>query len=133
MKKALSVLSLIAILGMSTPAMAAPGGPGGPGGHGGPPRHGGGHVVHAGHHHRPPAMHHHGHHRPPVMHHHHYRPHGGVYISTGYPRHRYWGGYGVGYWGSNWCDYRLGYYDPYICPPPRPYIPMSNVGFSIRF
>lgn len=127
MKKALSVLSLIAILGLTSPAMAAPGG------HGGPGR---GHVVHAGHHHRPPAMHHHRHHRPPVIHSHHYRPHGGVYINTGYPRHRYWSSYGAGYWGDPWCDYRLSWCGPYHYPY-RPhagvYFPVGGAGVSIGF
>ena len=114
MKKILSVLSLIAILGVTTPAFAGPGGPhGGP--HGGP-RHGGGHHhIQAGHHHHPG---------------HHIRPHGGISIHAGHPRHSYWGGFRGGYWRSPYCDYRLGwcdsYYSPYI-------VPYNGASFSIRF
>ena len=119
MKKVLSVLGLIAILSMTTPAMAAPGGPhghGGPGGPGGPhgPRHGGGHHISAGHHHR-----------------HHVRPHGGFTIHTGYPRHSHWVGYRSGYWGGPHCNYRLGWCDP--CYPPYGYVPYGGTSFSIRF
>lgn len=112
MKKLLSALGLIAILGMTSPVFAAPGhGPGGP--HGGPHRgpHGGGHHISAGHHHR-----------------HHVRPHGGFTIHTGYPRHSYWGYRRGGYWGYDCFDYRLGcggYYGPYI--------PAYGTSFSIRF
>ena len=125
MKKVLSILGLIAILGMSAPAFAAPGGhgPGGHGGHG--PHGGGGHRIHAGAHHRP--------HIAPPRHH-----HGGMVIHSGYhhPRHSHWHGYRTGYWGSPWCDYRLGWYDPY-CYPYRPlagvYFPVGGAGVSIRF
>mgnify|MGYP003295681469 CR=1 FL=1 len=67
MKKVLSVLGLIAILGITSPAMAPPGHHG-PGGHG---PHGGGHRIHAGAHHRP-------HIAPPHRHHHYHYGHGGV-------------------------------------------------------
>ena len=114
MKKVLSVLGLIAVLSMSTPAFAAPGGPGGHG-PGGP----GGHRIHAGAHHRPHVAprHHHG---------------GGVRIHVGHhPRHGYWRTYRSSYWGDPWCDYRLGFYDPYYCPV-RPYVPVG-ASFSFRF
>lgn len=124
MKKILSVLSVIAILGMATPVMAAPGG--GPGGHG---RHGGGPGVHGGPHggHRIHAG---------APHHRHIRPHGGITVHTGhYPRHSYWRSYGPRYWGGPWCDYRLGWYDTYY--PCRPhtgvYFPVGGAGVSIRF
>ena len=128
MKKILSVLGLIAVLSMSTPAFAAPGGPGGPGGHGGGPgrhggpgMHGGGHRIHAGAHHRP--------HMAPRHHH-----HGGVRIYTGhYPRHSYWYGYRGGYWGSPWCDYRLGWCDPYYYPGIGVHVPVGRASFSVRF
>ena len=118
MKKTLSVLGLIAILTMSPPAFAAPGGPGGPGGHGP----GGGHKIQAGTHHRP--------HMAP-------RHHGGITVHTGHhPRHHHWYGYRTGYWGSPWCDYRLGWCDPYY-PPYSPYagvyVPMGGASFSVRF
>lgn len=117
MKKTLSVLGLIAFLTMATPAFAGPHGPGGPGGHG--PHGGGGHRIHAGAHHRP--------HMAPRHHH-----HGGVRIYTGhYPRHSYWYGYGAGYWGSPWCDYRLGCY-PYH-PHFGVHVPMGGANFSIHF
>ena len=128
MKKVLSIFSLIAILGLFSPAFAGPGGPGGSGGPGGPGGHGGprghhgvphrgGHHISAGHHHM---------HRP-----HHYRPHGGVYIHTGYPRHSYWGSYRTHYWGNSWCDYRLGCggcYSPFGI-----HVPMGGASFSVRF
>ena len=79
MKKVLSILGLVAILGLTTPAFAAPhGGPGGP--HGG-----GGHRIHAGAHHRP--------HMAPSHH------HGGVrvYTSHHHPRHSHWYGYRTSY------------------------------------
>lgn len=113
MKKILSVLSLMAILGMSTPAMAAPGGPGGHGGPGGP-RPGGGHHISAGHHHG-----------------HHIRPHGGISIHAGHPRHGYWGGCRGSYWYRTYCNPRLGWCDPYY-PPYGGYIPYGT-SFSIRF
>ena len=118
MKKVLSVLGLIALLSMTTPAFAAPhGGP-----HGGPPgrHHGGGHHVST---HRPPHMHHH-------------RPHhGGISVHAGHPRHRYWGGYGFSYWGGYRCNYRLGYCGDYYSPytyPCSPYV-VPGASFSIRF
>ena len=118
MKKILSILGLIAIFGMTTPAMAAPGGHG-PGGPGGP--HGGGHRIHANAHHRP--------HMAPRHHHH----HGGVMIHTGhYPRHGYRYGYRPGYWGSHWCNCRLGYC-PYHSPGIGIYGPYGGASFSIRF
>ena len=127
MKKVLSVLGLIAILGITSPAMAAPGHHG-PGGHG---PHGGGHRIHAGAHHRP-------HIAPPHRHHHHHYGHGGIMIHSGHhPRHSYRYGHGFGYWGSHWCDYRLGYCDPYFYGPYRPhagvYLPLGSAGVSIRF
>lgn len=118
MKKVLSILSLIAILGLSSPVFAAPNGPGGHGGPGGPgPR--GGHHIHAGSHHR--------HHMAPRHH------HGGGMIHVGhYPRHNYWRSYGPHYWGNHWCDYRLGCYGPYY-PAFGVHIPMGNASFSVRF
>ena len=110
MKKVLSVLGLIAILGLTSPAFANPHGPGG---HGGPRHHG--HAIHAGHH-RPPHM--------GPRHH-----HGSFHIHTGYSRHSYWRSYRTGYWGDPWCDYRLGWGDPYCAY----YYPMSGASFSIRF
>ena len=120
MKKVLSVLSLIAVLGLTSPAFAGPhGGPGGPGGHG--PHGGGGHRIHAGAHHRPQMA---------PRHHHH---HGGVRVYTGhYPRHSYWYGYRAGYWGSPWCDYRLGCY-PYHYPGFGVHIPMGGASFAVHF
>ena len=118
MKKVLSVLGLIVILGMTSPAFAGPHGPGGPGGHGGHGMHGGphgGHRIHAGAHHRP--------HMAPRHH------HGGMVIHAGYPRHNYRYGYRHGYWRGPWCDYRLGWGDPYC----GYYYPMSGASFSIRF
>ena len=109
MKKVLSILSLIAILGMSAPAYAAP--------HGGP--HGGGpkpsqhrqHVAPHGHHHRG----------------------GSVMVHTGHhPRHSHWYGYRTGYWGSHWCNCRLGYC-PYHAPGIGVYGPYGGASFSIRF
>ena len=121
MKKVLSVLGLIAILSMTSPAMAAPHGHGGPGGHG--PHHGG-HRIHAGAHHRPhmAPRHHHG---------------GGMVYVGHHPRHSHWHGYRTGYWGSPWCNYRLGLCDPYLYPPCRPHagihFPVGGAGVSIRF
>ena len=127
MKKILSILGLIAVLGITTPAFAAPSGHGGPGHHGGGP-HGGGHRIHAGAHHRP--------HMAP-RHAHYPRHHGGVMIHSGYPRHSHWHGYRHGYWGSSWCDYRLGWCDSYYYPPCRPhagvYFPLGSAGVSVRF
>lgn len=119
MKKILSVLSLVAILGLATPAFAAP--------HGGPmgPEMGSRPSIQAGAHHKPNmAPPHHGH-------------HGDVVVNAGCPRHSYWSGYRTGYWCSNWCDYRLGWCEP--CPPPpyRPhagvYFPVGGAGVSIHF
>ena len=116
MKKVLSVLGLIAIIGLTSPAFAGPHGPGSPGGHGGPRHHG--HVIHAGHH-RPPHM--------GPRHH-----HGSFHIHTGYPRHSYWRSYRTGYWGDPWCDYRLGWCSPYY-PGVGVHIPMGGASFSVRF
>ena len=117
MKKVLSVLSLIAILGMSSPAFAAPGGPGGPGPGG--PR--GGHSIHAGAHHRP--------HMAPRHHH-----HNGVRIYTGYhPRHSHWYGYRGSYWGSPYCNYRLGWCDPYYYPGIGVHVPVGGASFAVHF
>ena len=113
MKKILSVLSLVAVLGLTSPAFAAPHGPGGPGAHG--PHGGGGHRIHAGAHHRP--------HMAPR------HRQGGIMIHTGYPRHGYWRSYGPRYWGGPWCDYRLGWGDPYCSYYP----PLNGASFSIRF
>ena len=115
MKKVLSVLGLIAILGLTSPAFAAPHGPGSHGGPGGGGPHGGGHRIHAGAHHRP--------HIAPRHH------HGGMVIHAGYPRHSYRYGYRHGYWRNPWCDYRLGWGDPYCSY----YYPMGGASFSIRF
>lgn len=124
MKKVFSLLAMIAILGISTPAFAAPGGPHGhgkgPGMHGGPHM-GGGHRIHAGvRHHRPPMIHHghgHGHH------------HGGIMLHSGYPRHRCWSSYGYPYGSGYWYNYGLGYYNP--CPPPPPHL--GGFGISLMF
>ena len=118
MKKVLSILSLIAILGLSTPAFAAPGGPNGhhpgPGMHGGP----GGHRVHAG----------------PSHGGHHMRPHGGVTVHAGHhPRHRSWHGHRFGYWSYPYCDYRLGCCNPFYPPGVGVHIPMGGASFSLRF
>ena len=117
MKKVLSVLSLIAILGFTTPAFAAPhGGPGGPGG----PHGGGGHRIHAGAHHRP--------HMAPR----HY--HGGGMIHVGHhPRHCNWHGHRVGYWGCPWCSYGLGGYPNYYYPGVGVHVPMGGASFSLHF
>ena len=117
MKKVLTILSLVAFLGISTPAIAAPGGHGGHGGprggmHGAPPHRGhGGHHIHAGVHHRP-----------------HIYPHGGLTIHTGIPRHSYWGYRRGGYWYNPCYDYRLGWYGD-VCYP----YPIHGTSFSIRF
>ena len=113
MKKVLSILALIAVIGLSTPVEAAPGG--GPGG----PRGGGGQRVHAGAHHGP--------HMAPKHH------HGGAIVHVGHtPRHGHWHGYRTSYWGSTWCDYRLG-----CCPYPYPgigvHIPVGGASFAVRF
>ena len=112
MKKVLSILGLIAILGITTPAFAGPHGPERPASHG--PHGGGGHKIHAGSHHRP--------HIAP-------RHHGGFIIHAGYPRHSYRHVYRHGYWRTPWCDYRLGWGDPYC----GYYYPMGGASFSIRF
>lgn len=115
MKKTLSILGLIAILGLTTPAFAAPHGSGGPAGHG---PHGGGHRVHAGAHHRP----------------HHVAPHhhGGSFVHIGHhPRHSAWYGYRASHRWCPYCGYRLGY-----CPHYSgfgAYIPLGSASFSIRF
>ena len=119
MKKILSVLSLIAILGLTTPAFAAPGGHGGPGGphhgHGGP-RHGGGHHISTGHHHRG-----------------HVRPHGGFTVHAGYPRHGHWSRCRSSYWYGPYCNPRLGWCDPYYPPYGDYIVPYGGASFSIRF
>lgn len=109
MKKVLSVLSLIVILGFTTPVFANP--------HGHSP-HSSRHSIHAG-----------AHHRPHVSHHRHHRPHTGFTIHTGYPRHSYWYGYRSGYWRNHWCDYRLGWGNPYCAG----YYPVGGTSFSIHF
>ena len=73
MKKVLTVLSLIALLGMSAPAFAAPPPP--------PPGHGGPHHIHAGYRHDMR--------RPPHYHGGHYRPHSSFTIYTSFPRYNY--------------------------------------------
>ena len=113
MKKVLSVLGLIAILGITSPVFAGPHGPGGQGHHGG-----GGHRIHAGVHHRP--------HMAPRHH------HGGMIHVGHHPRHSHWHGYRTGYWGSPWCDYRLGCC-PYFYPGVGVHIPMGAASFSVRF
>lgn len=79
MKKILSVLALITILGASVPAFAAPPPP---------PAHGGAHYRHEMR--RPP--HHHGGG--------HFRPHSGFVIHTGFPRYDY---YHAGISGYPYC------------------------------
>ena len=118
MKKVLSVLGLIAILGMTTPAMAGPHGPGGgPGGHG---PHRGGHRIHAGAHHRP--------HMAP--HHRHYHGGGMIHVGHHHPRHCHWHGHRVGYWGCPWCSYGLG---GYYYPGVGVHVPMGAGSFSLHF
>ena len=110
MKKVLSVLAMIAILGIMTPAMAAPH-------HGG--MHGGAvHGVHRGHPAPPPSSIHYGH------------AHSGITIYGTYPRHSYRYGYRSCYWDDPWCDYRLGWYGGAYC---RPYVPVGGFGVNIRF
>lgn len=131
MKKILSVLSLIAILGFATPAMATPhGGSGGPGVPSGPGMHnGGGQRVHAG-------APHGSHFAPPHRHH-----GGGGIVYAGHPRRGYWSAYRAGYWGNYWCDYRLGWCEPYLIPTPPPtygphagvYFPVGGAGVAIHF
>lgn len=112
MKKVLSILSLVTILSMFTPVFAAPGG-----GHGG---HHGNHRIHVGTHHRP--------HITPRHH------HGGIRIHLGScPRHGHWRFYRSSYWDNTWCDYRLGFVDPYYCRSILPYMPVNSAAFSIRF
>lgn len=109
MKKVLSILSLIAILGMSSPAFAAQH-HGGPHGGGPKPNHHRQHVTHHGHHHRG----------------------GGVMIHTGHhPRHSHWYGYRSSYRWCPWCGYRLGYCPHY--PSFGAYVPLGGGSFSIRF
>ncbi len=116
MKKTLSILSLIAILGLTSPVFAGP-----HGGHGGP--HGGGHRIHAGVHHRP-------HHVASPRYHH----HGGAMIHVGHhPRHSHWYGYRTGYWRNSWCNCRLGYYCPYHYPGVGLHVPMGGASFSLHF
>ena len=112
MKKVLTTLCLVGMIGLFTPAIAAPSGP--------PP---GGHKVHAGAHHRPQVRHHHGHHR-------HYR--GGIMFHTGHSKHRCWRSNGLGYWYDPWCDCRLGFIDCYN-PRCRYHNPFGRVGVSINF
>ena len=111
MKKIFTILTLVAIFGLTTPVFA---GPHGHGGHHGP-SHRGGIKVHAGAHYRPHISH---------------RHHGGIMISTGhYPRHSYRSYYRHGYWCDPCCNNRLGYVDPYF----GYYPPMSGASFSISF
>lgn len=120
MKKVLSILGILAIVGLSTaPALAAPG-PGGP--HSGGPHHGAPihRNVHHGGKHTPPP--------PPRMHHspHHNRG----YISVGgvLARPSYWGNY----YGCNcrlgWHNHHHHHHYPYYGN--GAYI---NVGIPIRF
>ena len=114
MKKVLSILGLIAIFSMATPAFAGPHGHGGPGHHGG-----GGHRIHAGAHNR--------HHVAPRHHN-----HGGVRVHVGHhPRHSYWYGYGPSYRWCPWCGYRLGHCPHY--PAFGAHIPLGGASFSLSF
>ncbi|MGYP000034941949 len=115
MKKVLSLLSLVALLGLAIPANAAP-----------PPPMGRGHMVQAGPHH--------GNHRPP-------RRDWGAPPPPRYERGSVVVG-GVlarrGYWSYPYCyDYRLGWYDDFYAPPPPPRYYGSgvyvNFGVPIRF
>ena len=109
MKKVLSVIGLIALIGITTPVFADPGR------HAGHNMHshmGGRHIVHSGHHHGP----------------HHIRPHHGVSIHAGYPRHSYWYNHRFGHWRNNWCDYRLGW-----CDVPPVYYSVPGIGLNINF
>lgn len=118
MKKIFAVLGLVAILGVTTPAMAAPN-------HGGHGMHGGGGMhppITAGAHRRHPA--------PPPRPAHYTRPHSGITFYGNYPRHSYRYGYRTCYWGDPWCDYQLGWYDGVYY---RPYVPMGGFGVNIRF
>ena len=104
MKKILSILALFAIIGVTSPVMAAPHGPANHGRPHEPAKVTRGHIVHAGHHNRP-------HIAPP-------RHHSGVILHTNYyPRHYYRNDYRYGYWGNNWCNYRLGLYPYPPCTP----------------
>ena len=105
MKKFLSILAIVTLL-TSTSVMAAPGGPGGHGGPGGPR---GGHVARAG---GPEHMGGPRHTPPPRVHR---RSHHGVALYTGLgARHCYW--------GSPYCDYRVGWYDDYYYLPEPYYV-----------
>jgi len=107
MKKFLSILAIVTLL-TSTSVMAAPGGPGGHGGPGGPGGPRGGHVARAG---GPEHMGGPRHNPPPRVHR---RSHHGVALYTGLgARHCYW--------GSPYCDYRVGWYDDCYYYPPEPY------------
>ena len=115
MKKFFSVLSVIAILGITTPVLAAPDGH--PrGGHGPSMRHSGHHIS-TGHHHRHNVRHH---------------GHGGISIHAGHPRHSYWYGYGYRDWRYSRCNYRLSWCD-FPPPPPPHYFPMGGIGLNIHF
>ena len=118
MKKIFAILGLIAVLGITTPAMAAPN-------HCGHNMHGGGGM-------HPPmtARVHRGYPAPPPPPAYYSRPHSGIAFYGNYPRHSYGYGYRTYYWGDPWCDYQLGWYDgPYY----RPYVPMGGFGVNIRF
>lgn len=116
MKRMFSIISLLAILNIVSPAFAAPPPPG----HGAPPP-GGGHIIHAG-----PGIHRH----PPV----------GWGAPPPPPPPRYHGGSAIiggvlarrSCWGYPYCDYRLGLYNWY----PAEYYGNGvylNVGIPIRF
>ena len=127
MKKFLSVLSIITILSMMTPAFADPGrhsGPGGPGGG----HHRAPHHISAGHHHRHSIRHHHPAPPPRIHNYHHHGAH--VHVGGVLARRSYWG-YPYG------CDYRLGWCDDYYYSRPiRPYYGSGvyvNLGIPIRF
>lgn len=115
MKKVLTVLGLMFLLGATTSVQAAPMGPGGHhGGHMAPPTP---HSIHNAAHHRVHHM------MPPPPRHYHHRSH--VVIGGYYPRHSYW--------GYPCYDYALGCDRFYY---PRPYYDNGvyvNVGFPIRF
>ena len=120
MKKVLSILSLIAFLSLSNPVFASPHGPAGH--HGGPSMHAGHRAPHVAH--RVHAGPHHGHH---------VRSHAGYSVHAGHhPRHYGWYGHRVGFWGSPWCNCRLGFCNHYY-PGVGLHIPMGGASFSLRF
>lgn len=112
MKKVLSVLGILAVIGFATtPAFAAP------------PHHGGG-----GHHgapHQSQIHHHRGKHTPPPRIHRHYHNRGYVSVGGMFARPSYWRHY-------HGCNCRLGMHHHHNCPY-YGYGAYVNVGIPIRF